>query len=159
METRSEEKHFCASESGEPCSAEYGPFKTAEEAEEQARIFGWSWVVCYTHVLVFDKIVDVKTRYYEIDTSDDPALKGHLGRSLADAMKGPDDPRRFLNDIRQQAMAPRKCAKCREGSCTEHRPDTRLAPAPQEPFDTSPVKQMSAADAAFFASLEKQMKE
>jgi len=156
METRSEEKHFCASESGEPCSAEYGPFKTAEEAEEQARIFGWSWIVCYTHVLVFDKIVDVKTRYYEIDTSDDPALKGHLGRSLADTMKGSDDPRRFLNDIRQQAMAPRKCAKCREGLCNEHRPDTRFR---QQPFDTSPVKQMSAADAAFFASLEKQMKE
>jgi ribosomal protein S27AE len=128
METRSEEKFFCAVDSTEPNHAEYGPFQTAEEAEEQARIFGWRWVVCYTHVLVFEKIVDVKTRYYEIEAS--PFEKLPEGR--------------------------RKCPSCQDGTCTSHKPDTRLR---QQPFDTSPVKPLSAAEAKEFAFLEQQMKE
>jgi hypothetical protein len=153
METRSEEKFYCACDGSEALRAEYGPFQTREEAEEQARMLGWTWVVCYTHVMVYDKIVDVKTAYYEIEQGRVPLRDA----TMRDTMKRPDDPRRFMLDIRQQAMQQqqqRKCPSCQEGTCTEHKPDTRLA---QKPFDESPVTPMSAADAAFFASLEKQM--
>jgi hypothetical protein len=46
-----------------------GPYKTAEEAEHQARTLGWGWVLVYTHVL--DKngtITDVTKRFYQPTT-------------------------------------------------------------------------------------------
>jgi hypothetical protein len=150
MKTRTEEKFFCACDDA-TMRAEYGPFQTAEEAEKQARMLGWSWVVCYTHVMVFDKTVDVKTAYYEIGSAP-------LGQvALRDTMKRPGDPRRWNAHQDENDMAQRrKCPACREGTCTAHRPDTRLA---ARPFDTSPVRPMSAAEMKEFASLEEQMRE
>jgi len=43
-----------------------GPFKTAEEAEAQARKLGWSWVLVYTHALDdYGTITDVTKRFYQ----------------------------------------------------------------------------------------------
>jgi translation initiation factor IF-1 len=63
-----EERYFMACESDEEkLRAEYGPFKTAEEAEKQARILGWHWVLVYVHIMEGDTVVDVKTRFYQLD--------------------------------------------------------------------------------------------
>jgi hypothetical protein len=63
-----EERFFMACDSDAlQLRAEYGPFKTAAEAEEQSKILGWHWVLVYVHIMEGDVIVDVKTRFYQLD--------------------------------------------------------------------------------------------
>jgi len=51
----------------EGLKAEYGPFKTSGEAEDNSRRLGWSWVCVYIHTVnEAGAVTDVKTRYYEI---------------------------------------------------------------------------------------------
>jgi|SRR5271157_270459 len=62
------EKFYMACDScKEGLKAEYGPFRTSGEAEDNSRRLGWTWVCVYTHTLnEAGAITDVKTRYYEI---------------------------------------------------------------------------------------------
>jgi hypothetical protein len=62
------EKYYMACDSdAEGLKAEYGPFKTSGEAEDNARRLGWTWVCVYIHTVnEAGAVTDVKTRYYEI---------------------------------------------------------------------------------------------
>jgi len=62
------EKYYMACDSDrEGLKAEYGPFKTSGEAEDNSRRLGWSWVCVYIHTVnEAGAVTDVKTRYYEI---------------------------------------------------------------------------------------------
>src|SRR5271157_4716356 len=61
------EKLFMACESDDEKAAQYGPFKTAEEAETQTLRLGWDWVGIFTHVVdEFGTVMDTKpTRFYQ----------------------------------------------------------------------------------------------
>lgn len=63
-----EERFFMACDADQQMRAEYGPFKTAEEAEKYARQMGWGWVLVYLHILNGDTVVEVKTRFYQLDS-------------------------------------------------------------------------------------------
>lgn len=69
---RTTEKYYMACDSSqEGLRAEYGPFTTSGQAEREARKLGWNWVVVYTHIVIDDAIVDVKSRFYELAPSID----------------------------------------------------------------------------------------
>jgi hypothetical protein len=60
------EKLFMACENDTEFGAQYGPFKTAEEAETQTLRLGWDWVCVTTHTVdEFGTIMDVSSRFYQ----------------------------------------------------------------------------------------------
>src|ERR1700675_3668001 len=61
------EKLFMACDADNERSAQYGPFKTAEEAETAAIRLGFDWVGVFTHVVdEFGTVMDTKpTRFYQ----------------------------------------------------------------------------------------------
>lgn len=62
------EKYYMACDSDKDgLKAEYGPFRTSGEAEDNSRRLGWTWVCVYIHTVnEAGAVTDVKTRYYEI---------------------------------------------------------------------------------------------
>jgi hypothetical protein len=61
------ERYFLACETADENAAQFGPFKTAAEAEAQTRKLGWTWVLVFSHILnEAGTVVDVKTRFYEV---------------------------------------------------------------------------------------------
>jgi len=63
------EKLFMACDRAESVSrAEFGPFRTAKDAEKQAEMLGWRYIMCYTHTVdaATDEVLEVVFRCYEI---------------------------------------------------------------------------------------------
>jgi hypothetical protein len=62
------ERYFMVCEDNTENSAQFGPYKTAEEAESEAARLGWIWILVYTHTVdEYGHIIDVKTRWYQRD--------------------------------------------------------------------------------------------
>jgi hypothetical protein len=62
------ERLYMACESANERAAQFGPFRTAQEAEEQSRRIGWKWILIYVHELDDNgRLLEVKTRFYQLD--------------------------------------------------------------------------------------------
>jgi len=66
------ETFWMACDSTEQLRAEYGPFRTREEAEAQARNLGFEFLLRYEHVLSEEeKIVEVHTVFVELPAAEE----------------------------------------------------------------------------------------
>jgi hypothetical protein len=81
-----EERLYMAVDTDDEKGAMFGPFKTAGEAEEQSRRLGWAWVLVYVNTVENGKVVDVKTRFYQIDSwpdwAEDPTSVESIRKKL-----------------------------------------------------------------------------
>jgi len=90
------EKVFVAAESDEAPGGQYGPFKTAGDAESAARSLGWGWVCVYTYTLRGDVIIDTAMRFYQLPDEVD-SLRRKLVRAKEATAPMTEEERKFLD--------------------------------------------------------------
>jgi len=103
------ERLYMAVDTNDEKGAMFGPFKSAEEAEEQSRRLGWLWVLIYVHTVENGKVVDVQTRFYQLDNfnplEDDPTSVEAIRKKLVPAVEVPplsDADKKFFESLEEQ---------------------------------------------------------
>src|SRR5271154_2838149 len=85
-----EERLYMAVDTDDEKGAMFGPFLTASNAEKQARMLGWKWVLVYVNTVENGKVVGVKTRFYQLDNynglEEDPMSVEAIRKKLVPAV-------------------------------------------------------------------------
>jgi len=102
------ERLYMAVDTNDEKGAMFGPFKSAEEAEEQSRRLGWLWVLIYTHTVENGKVVEVQTRFYQLDNFNplehDPTSVEAIRNKLVPVEVPPlsDADKKFFESLEEQ---------------------------------------------------------